>query len=54
MTKLKAIYLSYNQLTSIDPQTFMGLINLVYIGLDNNQISSLDSKTFNGLKNSNI
>ena len=45
--------LMYNtgQLTSIDPKTFNGLTNLIWLILNDNQISRIESQTFNYLKN---
>ena len=43
------LFLSYNQITSIAPGTFMGLDNLTTLFIYGNQITSIESGDFDGL-----
>jgi Leucine-rich repeat (LRR) protein len=46
---LEVIKLNFNQLTSIDNDTFGGLENLKEIYLSNNKLSNIDTRIFQGL-----
>lgn len=49
LNNLQKLYLSLNQIDSIDSQSFKDLENLIF-DLSSNQIASIDAQTFNGLK----
>ena len=51
LAKKESLYLRGRGITSIDPQTFNGLINLQTIELYNNLLTEIDSETFKGLIN---
>ena len=49
-----SLNISFNMISTIDPQTFNDLTNLNYFALYGNQLVTIDPQTFNSLTNLNF
>jgi Leucine-rich repeat (LRR) protein len=51
LSSIKSLYLADNEITAIDPMTFVKLKTLETLSLKDNKLQTLDEKSFHGLKN---
>jgi len=51
MVSINSLYLDHNDITTIDPGTFVKIATLKTLSLKDNKMQTLDKKSFQGLKN---